>query len=199
MRGFLTETLETILMALVIFLLLQASVQNFRVEGASMKPTLNEGEYLLVNKLTYLGLPIGEVKGPIPLLPVDRQRVIYPFSDPERGSVIVFRFPGDSRRFFVKRIIGIPGDTVEIRNGQVHLNGEPLDEPYLDRHGRSRMAPVEVPEESYFVLGDNRRFSNDSRDWSFTFVPRSHLVGEAWISYGPFPHLDRLYPSRRIS
>ena len=121
MKGFLTETLETILMALVIFLLLQASVQNFRVEGASMRPTLKEGEYLLVNKITYLKFPLGGATRVIKSLPVDPDLVVYPFHEPERGTIVIFRFPGDPSRFFVKRIIGVPGDLVEIRNGEVYL------------------------------------------------------------------------------
>ena len=199
MKGFLTETLETVLMALVIFLLLQASVQNFRVEGASMRHTLKEGEYLLVNKITYLKFPLGGATRVIKGLPVDPDLVVYPFHEPERGTIVIFRFPGDPRRFFVKRIIAVPGDLVEIRNGKVYINSKIRDEPYLDRSDRSDMDPVTVPQDSYFVLGDNRRHSNDSRDWSFTFVPRTHLIGQAWFTYGPFPRLDRLYPSRGVS
>jgi signal peptidase I len=187
MRGFLTETLETVLLALVIFLILQASIQNFRVEGASMKPALDGGEYLLVSKLSHLRIPIGE------------GAVLYPFAPPDRGNVVVFRFPGDPTRFFVKRVIGVPGDTVELREGRVYLNGDRLEEPYLERRDSSNRKPVLVPADSYFVMGDNRPFSNDSRDWSFIFVPRAYIIGEAWLTYGPFPQLDRLYPSHRIS
>ena len=199
MKGFLTETIETVLMALLIFLVLQASVQNFRVEGASMRPTLTEGEFLLVNKLTYMHLDVGGVSQFKRLLPADSDEALYAFPEPERGTVVIFRFPADPKRFLVKRIIGVPGDTVEIRNGRVTVNGEVLEESYLDRAGSSRMAQVTVPQDSYFVMGDNRRYSNDSRDWTFTFVPRSHLIGEAWFSYGPFPRLDQLFPSRGIA
>jgi signal peptidase I len=199
MKGFLTETLETILMALVIFLLLQASVQNFRVEGASMIPTLTEGEYLLVNKISYMKFPLGGATRVIKSLPVDPDLVVYPFPEPERGTIVIFRFPGDPRRFFVKRIIGVPGDLVEIRRGKVYINTKIVDEPYLERSDRSTMATITVPHDSYFVLGDNRRYSNDSRDWSFTFVPRTHLIGQAWVTYGPFHQLDRLYPSKGLS
>ena len=198
MRGFLTETLETILLALAIFLLLQTSVQNFRVEGASMEPTLTSGEFLLVNKVSYLGFAVGEVKRLLPLVSGEDNQVVYPFQQPEHGQVVVFRFPEDRNRFFVKRIIGVPGDTVELRNGPVILNGEELEEPYLKSRGSRTMGPLHVPEESYFVLGDNRNASNDSRHWDFIYIPRADIIGTSWFTYQPPPPLDFLSPSSNV-
>ena len=188
MRDFLSDTLETALMAMVIFLLLQAAIQNFRVEGPSMVPTLNHGEHLLVNKLVYLRLP-SAIAGVVPGLSDDPTQSRFLFQEPQREEVLVFHFPEDPDRDFVKRIIGVPGDTVALEHGQVFLNGQALEEPYIVNRGISNMAPVQVPPKSYFVLGDNRPRSNDSRTWSFIFVPESAIVGKAWFTYWPFASL----------
>ena len=198
MRRFLTETLETVLLALAIFLLLQTSVQNFRVEGASMEPTLASGDFLLVNKLSYLGFAVGEVKRLLPGVSAEDDQVLYPFQQPERGQVVIFRFPEERNRFFVKRLIGVPGDTVELRNGQVILNGEQLEEPYLKSQGGRTMGPLHIPEESYFVLGDNRNASNDSRHWDFIYVPRADIIGASWFTYEPPSPLVFLSPSSNV-
>ena len=161
MRGFLFESLETVLLALVVFLILQASVQNFRVEGISMGPTLAHGQYLLVNKLVYEPLPFQSADG----TDAEFQRWLSPFHAPQQGDVIVFHEPNDPSRDFVKRVIGVPGDTVELRFGIVYVNDFPLDEPYLVKRDTSNLAPVFVQQGFYFVLGDNRTMSNDSRHW----------------------------------
>ena len=183
MRALIREFIETIILALAIFLAFQFSVQNFRVEGSSMEPTLEGGQYLLVNKLVYLGFDPQDLRRFVPFVEVDRGDTFYPFHPPRRGEIIIFHFPRDPSRDFVKRVIGLPGDTVEIRKGEVYVAGEKLDEPYITDRQRRSMASVEVPEGSYFVLGDNRRFSNDSRDWGP--VPADQLVGRAWLSYWP--------------
>ena len=188
MREFLFDTLETALMAMVIFLLLQAAIQNFRVEGPSMVPTLNHGEHLLVNKLVYLRVP-SAIAGLVPGFSDDPNASHYLFQEPRRTEVLVFHFPEDPDRDFVKRIIGVPGDTVALEQGRVFLNGQPMDEPYIVNRGASNMAPVRVPPKNYFVLGDNRPRSNDSRTWSFIFVPESAIVGKAWFTYWPFANL----------
>ncbi len=193
MREFLSDTLETALMAMVIFLLLQATIQNFRVEGPSMIPTLNHGEHLLVNKLVYLRVP-SAIAGLVPGFSDDPNKSNYLFHEPQREEVLVFHFPQDPDRDFVKRIIGMPGDTVALERGQVFLNGQPLDEPYIVNRGTSNMAQVQVPPKSYFVLGDNRPRSNDSRTWSFIFVPESAIVGKAWFTYWPIANLGMVLP-----
>ena len=161
MRTIIRELFETVILAMLIYLALQFSVQNYRVQGSSMRPTLEEGEYVLVNKLVYA----------------------LPFHPPERGEIIIFRFPGDLSRDFVKRVVGRPGDTVEIRQGRVYVNGEPQDEPYVTRLGSSTKRTLTVPEDTYYVLGDNRRASNDSRDWGP--VPAENIIGRAWVSFWP--------------
>lgn len=199
MRGFLSESLETILLALAIFLVLQTSVQNFKVEGASMEPALSPGEFVLVNKLSYIGFPVGEAASLIPYLAVKNDKVIFPFRQPARGEVVVFRFPGNRARFFVKRVIGVPGDILHLRDGYVVINGNQIEESYLTSRGNRTMGPLLVPEESYFVLGDNRNASNDSRDWDFVFIPRTDVVGASWLTYRPPIPLDFLSPSSDLN
>lgn len=187
MRALIRELIETVILALLIFLGLQFSIQNFRVEGSSMQPTLEEGQYVLVNKLVYLRLAPQGLSSLLPFVNSDREEVIFPFSAPSLGDVIIFHFPRDPSRDFVKRVIGVPGDVVEIKQGRVFLNGEEIDEPYVTHPDRGSMAPRSIPENSFFVLGDNRRASNDSRDWGT--VPAENIIGKAWVSYWP---LDRL-------
>ena len=187
MRALIRELIETVILALLIFLGLQFSIQNFRVEGLSMQPTLEEGQYVLVNKLVYLRLAPQDLSNLLPFVNSDREEVVFPFSAPSLGDVIIFHFPRDPNRDFVKRVIGVPGDVVEIKQGRVFLNGEEIDEPYITRPDRGSMAPRSIPANSFFVLGDNRRASNDSRDWGT--VPAENIIGRAWVSYWP---LDRL-------
>ncbi len=182
MRSVLREIIETVLLALVVYLALQFSVQPYRVEGSSMLPTLSEGEYLLVNKMVYWQVPV---------LGGGDDYLVHP---PARGEVVIFRFPDDPTRSFVKRIVGVPGDTVEIARGVVLIDGQILIEPYLVRPDSSSMEPVVVPEGSYFVLGDNRGASDDSRSWGV--VPAENVIGRAWFSYWPPSHLGELFSLR---
>ena len=117
-------------------------------------------------------------------------RVLYWFDDPKQGDIIVFKYPDDPSQNFVKRVIGEPGDTVEIIGGVTYVNGEVLDEPYLKETPAVKdFGPYEVPEDCYFVMGDNRNNSKDSRYWENTFVPRSSVLGKALFCYWP---LDRM-------
>ncbi len=156
------EILETLALTLVIFVVIHFTVQNFMVDGTSMEPGLQNGQYVLVNKLAYL------------------------FHTPERGDVIVFHFPKDTNVDLIKRVIGVPGDLIVIDGKTVRVNGVLLNEPYI-------MAPVNplgsrliVPPNEYFVMGDNRPVSDDSRDWGF--VPKNYIVGKAVLVYWPFTH-----------
>lgn len=157
----LKEFAETIIVALVIFLLLQVVVKNFRITGDSMLPTFRDGQFLLVDRLTYY------------------------FTDPKRGDVIVFRYPRNPAEDFIKRVIGLPGETVNIADGQVYINGIPLVEPYVNGVPTTiyRGQPVTLDAGEYYVLGDNRRYSSDSRVWGP--VPRDNIIGRAWLCYWP--------------
>jgi len=162
MRAFLREILGALILAVVIFFLLQATVQSFIVVGASMEPSFKEGQRLLTNK------------------------VVYKFYEPERGDVIVFHPTNNRRADYIKRIIALPGESVEIKQGTVYIHEEdgnilPLDEPY-EPPSRDFRGDI-IPEDEYFVLGDNRNNSNDSRNgWT---VLRQNIIGKAWLKIWP--------------
>lgn len=187
MRSIIRELIETAILVLVIFLGLQFTIQNFRVEGSSMQSTLEENQYLLANKLIYFRITPQAIIDLLPFKDTEWEGPFFAFHPPRRGEVIIFRFPKDESREFVKRVIGISGDTVEIRLGKVFVNGVQLDEPYVSHQDRRTMASVRVGPDSYFVMGDNRRASHDSRAWGT--VPLRLVVGKAWMSYWP---LDRI-------
>ena len=140
------EVGETIILTLIIFFLIQTVIRNFRVVGTSMVDNLHNGQYLIIDKLSYSKL-MTEVFG---------------IGGPKRGDVIVFEPPNRSGEDYVKRIIGLPGETVEITRGQVFINGQALDESFQPRSCSYSMPPQVVPENELFVLGDNRNNSNDS-------------------------------------
>jgi signal peptidase I len=179
---FLWELAQTVALTLLIFLAMRAVIQNFKVEGTSMEPTLRSNEFLIVNKVTYAridGTPIERFVGGghTPGVPV------FLFGEPSRGDIVVFRFPAQPDKDFIKRIIGVPGDTIEIRNGRVILNGVPQEERYISREPSYDTPKTIVPPGNYFVLGDNRPNSSDSHVWGF--VPADNLIGKAWFAYWP--------------
>ena len=175
------EFVEAIILALVVFVAIQTSIQNFKVEGSSMHPTLEGGQYLLVNKLVYFKIDPERWSRMVPFWAVDEAEKPFSASRPERGEVVVFHFPRDRNRDFVKRVIGIPGDVVEIDNGRVSVNGRRLDEPYITTPDRSSMNRLKLDAGEYFVLGDNRSGSNDSRNWGP--VPEENILGQVWMVY----------------
>jgi len=158
---FLREVLETVLPALLIALLINVFVgQATRVEGQSMEPNLHSDQRLVVEKVSYR------------------------FHGPQRFDVVVLRLPSQGEELLIKRVIGLPGETVEFKNGRVYINGEQLDEPFtVDETRPGRSGAVTVPPLHVYVLGDNRDRSNDSR--SFGPVPIDNVVGRAWLSYWP--------------
>ena len=190
------ELAETLLLAALIFLAVRASFQNFRVEGASMQPSLEHGEYLIVNKLSYAELDTGFLDW-LPFYDSGDNPMHNIWGEPERGDIIVFVAPTSPNRDFIKRIIGLPGDTVEIYPGlaEVHVNGQTLQEDYIQGVTQCQQTCVfDIPEagseeafdkcgsaKCYFVMGDNRQNSSDSRqDW---LVPEENIIGKALITY----------------
>ena len=155
------EVLETILPAILIALLINVFVgQATRVEGQSMEPSLHSDQRLVIEKLSYR------------------------LHGPKRFDIVVLRLPSQGDELLIKRVIALPGETVEIGDGQVYINGEALEEPYLSQTTRpGRHGEVSVPPLHVYVLGDNRSHSNDSR--SFGPIPIEHVVGRAWVSYWP--------------
>ncbi len=195
------EIVETLLLALLIFLAVRMVVLNFRVDGLSMDPNLDDGEMLLVNRNAYFHFDLNDLRNILPGEDREGDDIVYPFDPPERGDIIVFDPPVSSPdKPYIKRVIGLPGETVSFQGGEVYVNDQPLDEPYIDdgitRCPDNRNCEVTVPEGEVFVLGDNRRNSSDSR--SFGPVDVDQIIGKAWFGYWPaddvglIPHYD--YP-----
>ena len=178
------EISEALILALIVFLVIQGSVRNFKVDGSSMLPNLQSGQFLLVNKLVYFKLDTSRLSRVIPFWDEDTPTNHFAIHPPRRGEVIVFHFPKDPRKDFVKRVIGLPGEEVEIVSGTPYIDGVPLEEPYLTSQDRSSAAPLLLGEGEYFVMGDNRRSSNDSRNWGA--VPEENILGKVWVVYWPF-------------
>jgi signal peptidase I len=191
------ELAETLLLAALIFLAVRGSFQNFRVEGASMNPSLANGEYLIVNKLSYAELDLS-VFNWLPFFDAGANSVHHLLGAPSRGDVIVFAAPTSPSRDFIKRVIGLPGDTVTIDNvtGVVSVNGKKLEEPYIQgtTQCNSQSCTYSIPasgsvgaheqcgsDDCYFVMGDNRQNSSDSRQgW---LVPKENIVGKTFVTY----------------
>jgi len=152
------DILETIVLAIVLYFGINALSARVRVDGFSMIPTLQNGEYILVNKLAYKT------------------------GQPNRGDIIVFRLPGDESQDLIKRVIGLPGDTIHVGDGILTINGEKLNEPYIAQ------APLYsgdwvVPSDNLFVLGDNRNDSRDSHQWGL--LPYENIIGKSVVIYWP--------------
>lgn len=190
-RSIVKELLETAIFILLVFVIVRGVVQNFKVEGSSMQPTMHTDQYILVNKIVYFHF---DMNAPLRLLPGQSDlppQVVYPFHMPRRGEVVVFEYPGNRDEDYIKRVIGLPGETIEIRDGLVYVNGIVLDEPYLrgaqttcrPPRDACSLGPVVVPQGSIFVMGDNRPGSSDSREWNA--LPLERLIGRAWVSYWP--------------
>ena len=163
--GLFIDTIETVLLALVLFLGINAVSARVRVENISMKPTLQPDEFVLINKIAY---KIGK---------------------PAHGDVIVFHYPRDLTQDYIKRVIGLPGDTVTVSGGKVLVNGTALDEPYIAA-SPTYTGTWQVPSDSLFVLGDNRNYSSDSHIWGY--VPLTEVVGKALVIYWPLDSLQIL-------
>ena len=184
--GIAWDLAQTVLLAVAIFLGIRVVIQNFKVEGTSMEPSLHNGQYLIVIKAAYAridGTPFANilVRGTQP----PPQTPVYLLGEPSRGDIAVFLSPTPGERDFIKRIIGVPGDKVEVKSGVTYLNGTALTEPYIRGPANYEVAPEVVPSGYYFVLGDNRPKSSDSHVWGF--LPAGNLIGKAWLSYWPPP------------
>jgi signal peptidase I len=176
--GAFGEVLETVILAMVIFLLIRNVVQNFRIEGPSMQPNFHDGQFLFINRFAYC-----------PGLHLDAAPLNLHWSktwclwQPQRGDVLVFRYPRDPSKDFIKRVIGLPGETVEVRAGRVYIDGSLLPEPFGPNEGSYSAPPTVVPQDNVYVMGDNRNNSSDSHTWGP--LPESYIVGRSWLSYWP--------------
>ncbi len=154
------DLLESVVLAVVLAALLRMFIiQPFYIPSASMEPTLLINDRIIVNML------------------------IYRFHPPQRGDVIVFRYPLDPSRDFIKRLVAFGGETVEVRNNNLIINGVRIVEPYLPHEVMADYGPFPVPQGSYFVMGDNRNNSDDSRDWGP--LPKRNIIGKAFLIYWP--------------
>ncbi len=160
------EIIETVALTVLIFLAIHFTVQNFLVDGPSMQPGLHTGEYVLVNKLAYT------------------------FHQPARGDVIVFELPEDTSQNLIKRVIGLPGDKLVITPNSVTVNGVTIHEPYISAPNGPPAETITVPANDYFVMGDNRPVSDDSRDWGL--LPKDDIIGEAVIVYWPLNNWESI-------
>jgi len=165
-KSLLREIIETILLTVIIYLSVNFATGRFRIEGSSMEPSMHQDQYVLVDKISY---KIG---------------------NPHRGDVVVFNYPLATERDFIKRVIGLPGETVTIRGGVVSIDGHPLQEPYIAQPPDYENSWTLGPDQ-YFVLGDNRNSSLDSHSWGP--LDRHYLIGRALFVYWP-PKLWGLVP-----
>jgi len=193
-KPFWREMAESLGMALVFYLLISNyAVQAYEIPSGSMRPTLLVGDKLIVSKLNYdLTLLPGELRLGMANVPLPWSKVsLVNFADPARGDIIVFKDQEGGPIPFIKRIIGLPGETVAVRGATVFINGRPLHDSwgrYLGAAPRPDFGPVTVPAGRYFVMGDNRNNSHDSRFWRHGkggFVPRQDIIGKALVIYWP--------------
>ena len=179
-KSVVREYTEAIVIAVLLALFIRSFVvQAFKIPSGSMLSTLQIGDHLLVNKFIY------GVKLPV------IGTVVIPWKDPKRDDIVVFKYPKDRATDYIKRVVGVAGDTLEIKNKQLYINGKAIENPYIqftDKNimkasagPRDNMGPVKVPEGSLFVMGDNRDNSYDSRFWGF--VPLRDVLGKAFILY----------------
>jgi signal peptidase I len=176
----LSEVLEVVALAIFMFLAIRSVAQNFIVDGESMFPTFEDNQLLVVNRLAYLSVDLSWIPG----VETSDWR---PFGEPRSGDVIVFIYPKDPSRDFIKRVIAREGQTVAMQNGVVLVDGVPIDEPYIADRGIADFPEQTVPEGTLFVLGDNRGNSLDSRSWGM--LPESLVIGRADIRYWPFDQI----------
>lgn len=178
---------------MLIFIVLQISTQSFRVDGRSMDPTLASGEHVLVNKFVFASADAGLFGDILRAVTGTDLGRAYLFHAPQRDDIIVFTPPtGPDAEFLVKRVVGISGDEIDIRGGQVYVNGEPRVEPFPATRTSGGTYPLTVGLNELFVLGDNRGRSNDSRTWGL--VQAEDVVGRVWFGYWP-PSNMKLFSS----
>ena len=185
-RKLIREIIETALLALLVFLAVRASLQNYLVEGYSMFPTLDHGQHILVNKLGYAEINMDRLTDFIPFVDAEDGDVRQVFGGPERGDIIVFESSAGSGNDLIKRVIALPGERIEIVQGRVFINGQLLNEPYITEAWSDTRPEILIPGRHYYVLGDNRNSSQDSRSGRIGLVPRERIVGKAFLRYWPF-------------
>lgn len=182
-KSFWREVLETVLLTIMIFFLVKGLVANFRIQGSSMEPSFHTNQLVLVNKASYFHVDLSAWSRLIPGVEAKGQNVVWMFGGPKRGDVVIFEPPDSHNEDYIKRVVGMPGDTVEVRGGKVYVNNQILEESYIRDAPFSPYNATKVPPNHLFVLGDNRNASRDSR--SFGMLPVDQIVGKAMVVYWP--------------
>lgn len=169
-RELLEDVVLVIVVLAVVFILKNYVLINAVIPSGSMENTIMTGDRVFGNRLAYQ------------------------FGEPERGDIVIFKYPDNEEELYIKRVIGLPGDKVEIRDGLVYLNdsAKPLEEPYLKETPVGDYGPYQVPEDGYFMLGDNRNWSKDSRFWENTYVTREEVLAKAVFRYYPFDEIGTI-------
>ena len=169
-RELLEDVVLVIVVLAVVFILKNYVLINAVIPSGSMENTIMTGDRVFGNRLAYR------------------------FGEPERGDIVIFKYPDNEEELYIKRVIGLPGDKVEIRDGLVYLNdsAKPLEEPYLKETPVGDYGPYQVPEDGYFMLGDNRNWSKDSRFWENTYVTREEVLAKAVFRYYPFDEIGTI-------
>ena len=163
-----------IIVVVIVTLVNSVVLINAKIPSESMEKTIMTGDRIFGFRLAY-GLN----------LDFFGHEISKKIKDPERFDIVIFKYPDDESVDYLKRIIGLPGETVEIISGKVYINGELLDEPYLSEEPTGDFGPYQVPEDSYFMLGDNRAVSKDSRYWHNTYVKKDKIIAKAFVMYWP--------------
>ena len=184
-RRVVREVIETTLLALLVFMTIRVLVHNYQVEGLSMYPTLDTSEYVIVNRWSYSSINVERFSKVIPGWSVSKNSKEPIFGKIERGDIVVFKNPTGGNRELIKRVIGLPGDTLEIVSGKVYVDGYALEEPYLNQKWRGDYPAITIPDDHIYVLGDNRNNSTDSRNMSIGLIPVDTITGKAFFSYWP--------------
>jgi signal peptidase I len=183
------EVVETVLLAVLVFLCVRASFQNFKVSGESMYPTLDNGQFVIVNKLVYSEVDTEKLSKFLPFIDPGDEPQKHIFHGPERGDIIVLQDPRpDHNEDLIKRVIALPGETIAIRNGQVTIDGYVLKEPYITDPWNDNMPETLLGPHEYFVMGDNRKNSLDSRSGTVGLIHEDLIIGKAMFSYWPTSH-----------
>jgi len=185
-KSVLRDWIESIIIAFLLAMVIRTfAVQAFKIPTGSMRMTLQEGDLILVNKFIY-GAKVPFLNFYLPAV-----------REPKRGDVMVFVYPEDKKKDFIKRLVGLPGETVEIKGGSIYINDKPADDPIFKQiyyYNRGDFAAegqkITVPKDSYFVLGDNSVSSKDSRYWGF--VPKNNLLGQAMVIYWPIHRIRKI-------
>ncbi len=186
MRRSLLDIIKALALAAAFFFVVQSVLQNYQVLGQSMEPNLHSGQHVIVNKAAYMSVDVDRISKFIPFYDVEDGSEMYLLGEPQRGDVVVVRSPQESGKRLVKRIVALPGDSLEIEGGTIRINGESISEPYVLGNTRDRDKST-IPEGHYFVLGDNRQRSNDSNN--FGPIHESQIIGKAWLVYWPLGDL----------